>query len=118
MSALRAQLVTVRSGTHSEYQAKVHELERQRDYRLFVAKTFHDYELSNTKEEFEREKAAALQQYESKKAELKDCLLHELQDKRRAYDNYRNTVELGAAGTTIAHHAYLHYIRHSHSGFH
>ncbi len=73
-------------------------LAKERDHRLFVAEAFQEYELGVAREEYEREKQAAMSQFEAKRAELKECILHDLQEKRRAYDNYRQTVELGAAG--------------------
>ena len=101
LTLLCAQLRAVEEGTDPEYLSRILELERQREHRLFVAETFRDYELAMAQEDFEREKESAMQQYEAKKTELKECLLHDLQDKKRAYDNYRNTVELGAAGKTF-----------------
>ncbi len=98
LSMLRTQLAAIEASTDPEYMCRVAGLETQRDHRLFVAETFRDYELCVASEEYTREKSFASQQYESKKAELKDCLLHDLHDKKRAYDNYRSTVELGAAG--------------------
>ena len=33
-----------------------------------------------------------------KKVELKECLMHDQQDKKRAYENYRQTAELSTGG--------------------
>lgn len=101
LSLLCAQLRAVEEGTDSEYLSRIQELKRQRDHRLFVAETFRDYELAMARDEFAHEKESAMLQYEAKKTELKECLLHDLQDKKRAYDNYRNTVELGTSVDSI-----------------
>ena len=98
LAQLQSQLRAVDDGTDPEYLSRVREVERIRDNRLFVAEAFRDYELSVANEDYERERDASLQQYEAKKLELKEYLLHDLQDKKRAYDNYRNTVELSAPG--------------------
>ncbi len=98
LSVLRCQLGAIQNGCDDEYLSRVETLTKERNHRLFVAETFRDYELCIAREELEREKLAALNQFDSKRVELKDCLLHDLQEKRRAYDNYRHTVELGAAG--------------------
>ncbi len=101
LSMLRSQLAAIEASTDPEYLSRVAGLEAQRDHRLFVAETFRDYELCVAREQYQREKSFASQQYESKKCELKECLLHDLHDKKRAYDNYRTTVELGAAGKQV-----------------
>lgn len=67
--------------------------------RLFVAEVYKQYELEAAKEDYEREKALAMQQFEAKDIELKECLLNDLQDKRRAYDNYRHNMDLASGGT-------------------
>ena len=35
---------------------------------------------------------------QAKKLELKDCLIHDLQEKKRVYENYRHTAELSTGG--------------------
>lgn len=100
LSVLRCQLGAIQAGSDEEYLSRVTTLTKARDYRLFVAESFQEYELCVAREEYQREKQAALRQFEAKRAELKDCLLHDLQEKKRAYDNYRHTVELGAAGAS------------------
>ena len=40
---------------------------------------------------------------QGKKLELKECLVNELQDKKKAYENYRHTSELGAGGRQLHH---------------
>jgi len=69
-----------------------------RDKRLFVAEAFCQYELDCAEEEYERERALAVQELEGKKVELKECLMHDLQEKKRAYETYRHSMELGSGG--------------------
>ena len=64
--------------------------------RLFVAEVFKQYELDAAKEDYDKEKALATQQFELKGMELKECLLNDLQDKKRAYDNYRHSMDLSS----------------------
>lgn len=66
--------------------------------RVFIAEVYKQYELEAAHEDYEREKALAMQQYEAKELELKECLLNDLQDKRKAYDNYRHNLDLSSAG--------------------
>lgn len=104
LALLQSQLCAIEDGTDPEYLTRIREVDKMREHRLFVAETFRDYELAVTTADYNREKETALEQYEAKKLELKDYLLHDLQDKRRAYDNYRNTVELSNPGD---HHSYV-----------
>ena len=87
---LRSQLELLRNGSDPDYQLAVRELETVRDNRLFVADVFRQYELAAVEQEFEREKGLAVQQLEAKQQDLKECILQDLQDKRRAYDSYRH----------------------------
>ena len=72
-----------------------------RDKRLFVAEAFRQYELECAVDEYERERALALRELEEKKAELKEYLLHELQEKKKAYETYRHSMELGSGGVCV-----------------
>lgn len=96
LSSLRSQLEHLRDGSDPDYQQAVRELEAVRDNRLFVADVFRQYELAAVEQEFEREKAVAVQQLEAKEQDLKECLLQDLQDKRKAYDSYRHGVEVSS----------------------
>ena len=79
------------------------ELETIRDNRVFVADVFRQYEVAAVEQEFEREKAIAVQQLEAKRHELKECILQDLQDKRKAYDSYRHGVEVSSICKGIFH---------------
>ena len=85
-------------GTHPDYLAQVREIEEMREKRLFVAEVFKQYELQASDGEFEREQLLATQEFEGKRLELKDCLLHDLQEKRKAYETYRHSMELCSGG--------------------
>ena len=96
LHSLHSQLDHLRDGSDPDYQQAVRELEAVRDNRLFVADVFRQYELATVEQEFEREKAIAVQQLEAKQQDLKECLLQDLQDKRKAYDSYRHGVEVSS----------------------
>lgn len=86
----------MKDGTDPDYQRAVHELESMRDNRIFVAEVFRQYELAAVEQEFENEKTMAIQQFEVKQQDLKECLLQDLQDKRKAYESYRHGVEVSS----------------------
>jgi Sin3 histone deacetylase corepressor complex component SDS3 len=46
------------------------------------------------KEEYEREKSQAITECETKRAELKDNLLLDLHEKKKAFENLRSTMEI------------------------
>jgi Sin3 histone deacetylase corepressor complex component SDS3 len=98
LAALHAQLKQVEDGTDLDFLQEVARIKEERDKRLFVAESFRVYETQCVKEEFEREKTQAETEFEVKKVELKECLMHDQQDKKRAYENYRHTAELSTGG--------------------
>lgn len=86
-------------GTDPEYLKRVNELKELWKKREFVAEVFKQYELAAAREECEKEKSLATQQFEAKGLELKECLLNDLQDKRKAYDQCRHNMDLSSGGT-------------------
>ncbi len=98
LQRLQAQLKQLEEGSDPEYLKKVRDLKVMMDQRVFVAKVFRDYEKDMANEEFKREKSAAVQQFEAKGMELKECLLNDLHDKRKAYDQYRHNIDLSSSG--------------------
>lgn len=95
---LHAQIKLLEDGTDPEYIQRVKEMREMYEKRLFVAEVFKQYELEAAKEDYEREKALAMQHFEAKGLELKECLLNDLHDKKRAYDNYRHNMDLSSGG--------------------
>ena len=81
-----------------EYLKKAKELKTMMEQRVFVARVFRDYEMDMANEEFRREKDVAVQQFEAKGMELKECLLNDLHDKRKAYDQFRHNIDLSTSG--------------------
>ena len=98
---LRTQIKQLEDGSDPEYLRRVKELRELCERRVFVAEVFKQYELDETNEEFEREKTLAVQQFEAKGMELKECLLNDLQDKKKAYDSYRHSMDLASGGMKI-----------------
>lgn len=80
---------------------KVHDLKVMLEKRRFVAKVFREYELEAANEEYKREKTVAMEQFEAKGMELKECLLNDLHDKRKAYDQYRHSIDLAYGGNAV-----------------
>lgn len=93
---LQSQIKELEDGSDPEYCRRVKEMKEMYEKRLFVAEVFKQYELDAAKEDYDKEKALATQQFELKGMELKECLLNDLQDKKRAYDNYRHSMDLSS----------------------
>lgn len=100
---LHLQIKQLEDGTDPEYLRRVKEIRDLYEKRLFAAEVFKQYELDEASEEYEREKTLAVHQYETKGLELKECLLNDLQDKKKAYDNYRHNLDLASGGTYCVH---------------
>ena len=98
---LSAQIKQLEDGTDPEYCRRIEEFRELCEKRVFIAEVFKHYELDAAREDYEREKALAIQQFEAKGQELKECLLNDLQDKKRAYDNYRHNMDLSSGGRLI-----------------
>lgn len=96
---LHSQIKQLEEGTDPEYLQRVKEMREMYEKRSFVAEVFKQYELEAAGEEYDREKALARQQFEAKGLELKECLLNDLQDKRKAYENYRHNMDLASGGS-------------------
>ncbi len=77
------------------------EFRQMYETRLLIAEVFKHYELEAANEEYEREKSLAEQQFEAKGLELKECLLNDLQDKRKAYDQYRHNMDLSSGSMSL-----------------
>lgn len=92
------QLKQLEEKTDTEYLKKVKDLKTAMEKRMFVAKVFREYEIEMANEEYKREKAAAMQQFEAKGLELKECLLNDLHDKRKAYDQFKHSLDLSTGG--------------------
>ncbi len=96
---LRLRIKHLEGGSDPEYLRRVKELRDMYERRVFVAEVFKQYELDEANEEYEREKTLAVQKFEVKGLELKECLLNDLQDKKRAYDSYRHSMDLASGGS-------------------
>ena len=77
---------------------KVNKLNIMLERRLYTAQVIRQYELDVANETFKREKVVAIEQFEVKGVELKECLLNDLHDKRKAYDQCRLSIDLIANG--------------------
>lgn len=99
----QSQIKLLEDGTDPEYNRRVQELREICENRQFIAQVFRQYEMDAAKEDYEREKSLAMQQFEAKGLELKECLLSDLHDKKRAYDNYRYNMDLSSGGEYVSH---------------
>eukprot|EP00112_Aurelia_sp_Birch-Aquarium-sp1_P001506 Seg1161.5 transcript_id=Seg1161.5/GoldUCD/mRNA.D3Y31 product="Sin3 histone deacetylase corepressor complex component SDS3" protein_id=Seg1161.5/GoldUCD/D3Y31 len=91
---LKKQLEQLKDGMHPEYRTRLKHLEQQREDYIKMTEAFRDYERRETEKEYEREKRQAKQELERRKIDLKDTLLQDLLEKKKAIENEKATLEL------------------------
>ncbi|XP_011410137.1 PREDICTED: sin3 histone deacetylase corepressor complex component SDS3-like [Amphimedon queenslandica] len=94
IAILEEHLKQVNEGTFPEYVRRLQELKELRDKRIFMAEIFKEYELNAAKEEYDRERSQAILECETKRSDLKDNLLMELQEKKKTVENLRSSMEI------------------------
>ncbi|XP_065889685.1 sin3 histone deacetylase corepressor complex component SDS3-like [Dysidea avara] len=95
IKALKQQLVALEQGTHSQYLSELEQQATSKRHRIFIAECFKQYETLCAQSEYETECEAAQEEFKVKEAELKECLIADLLDKRRHAELEKNTMEVG-----------------------
>lgn len=93
---LKKQLGDLKNGIHPEYLKRVKKLELQYKERLRLNELYRDYMVQCVEKDYILEKNAAVKEYEEKKADLRDNLLTDFEDKRKAIEQERNSMELNS----------------------
>ncbi|RWS14889.1 sin3 histone deacetylase corepressor complex component SDS3-like isoform X2 [Dinothrombium tinctorium] len=94
LNNLRDQLMQLEEGTHPEFLRKIKKLEAIYQERLWLNEAFLAFETERIEKEYISEKKAAVREFENRKIELKENLILELEEKRKAIENERITLEL------------------------
>lgn len=104
LANLKKQLEEVRNGTHPELIRRLKQLERQYHERLRLNNYYRDYLIECVEKDYILEKNSAVKEYEEKKADLKENLLADFEDKKKMIENERTNMEIIESGemrTTI-----------------
>lgn len=96
LTNLKKQLEDLENRTHPEYLRRVKKLDYQRDERKRLNEIYKDYLIDCANRDYIYEKTAAAKEYEEKKADLKENLISDFDDKRKIIESERNSMELNA----------------------
>lgn len=99
LAVLKGLLEQLKNSTHPDYIKRVRRLEMQYNERLRVNKDFRDYAMECVEREFIIEKKAALKEYEEKRADLKENLISDFEEKRKSIEVDRYNMELTGDST-------------------
>lgn len=91
---LKQQLTDLKMGAHSELLKRIRKLDTQCKERIRLNEIYRDYLVSCVEKDYILEKNAAVKEYEEKKADLRDNLLTDFEDKRKAIENEHQIMEL------------------------
>ncbi|XP_018009736.1 sin3 histone deacetylase corepressor complex component SDS3 isoform X2 [Hyalella azteca] len=94
LEALKRQLAQLDEGTHPEYRKKMKKVDQIHKERLRMNEIWKEIEIEKAEKEHILEKQLALRDFEEKKAELKENLLLELEDKRKVIEQERFSLDL------------------------
>nr|XP_037287361.1 sin3 histone deacetylase corepressor complex component SDS3-like isoform X2 [Rhipicephalus microplus] len=94
LAMLKKQLTQLKEETHPEYLKRLRKIEQLYQERLFLNEVFQSHEVERVEREYTHEKKAAVREFEEKKIDLRESLIMDLEEKRRAIEAERSTVEL------------------------
>lgn len=94
LAGLKRQLDELKNASHPEYVRKVKKLEFQYKERLRLNEIYRDYLMECVERDYVLEKKASGKEYEEKKADLKENLLTDFEDKRKMIESERHSMEL------------------------
>uniref|UniRef100_A0A2M4BQ54 Putative sin3 histone deacetylase corepressor complex component sds3 isoform x2 n=1 Tax=Anopheles marajoara TaxID=58244 RepID=A0A2M4BQ54_9DIPT len=94
LASLKKQIQEVRCRSHPEYVRRVRRLQEELDDRLLLNECSRDYQISCAERDCILEKNAAVKEYEEKKAELKENLVNDLEDRKKMIELEFSTMEL------------------------
>ncbi|OWR47652.1 Sin3 histone deacetylase corepressor complex component SDS3 [Danaus plexippus plexippus] len=91
---LKKQLQQLEDNIHPELLRRVKRLEHQLHERLRLNRIYKDHMYDVVEREYIAEKKAAAKEFDEKKIELKENLLHDFEEKRKLIEGERNSMEL------------------------
>lgn len=94
LANLNKQLEELKNNTHPEYIRRLRKLDFQHKERLRVNEIYRDFSMECAERDFINEKRAALKEYEDKRTALRENIISDLEEKRKAVENERHAMEL------------------------
>lgn len=99
LANLKKQLEQLKNDLHPEYIRRYRKLECQYKERLRLNEVHREFSIECIERDFITEKKAALKEFEDKRADLKENLIAEFEEKRKMIENERHTMELTGDST-------------------
>lgn len=101
LASLKKQLQQLKDGTHAEYNRKVKRLEAHYKERLRLNIIYRDYLTECVERDYILDKKAAVKEFEEKKADLKENLVADMEEKRKLIESDRYSMELTGDSTEV-----------------
>lgn len=101
LASLKKQLQQLKDGIHSEYNRKVKRLEGQYKERLRLNIIHRDYLTECVERDYILDKKMAVKEFEEKKADLKENLVADMEEKRKLIESDRYSMELTGDSTEV-----------------
>lgn len=101
LAYFRKQLEELDHGVHPEFLRRVRKLEIQYNERLRLNEVYREYLVECVERDYIFEKRSAAKEFDEKKADLKDNLLTDFEDRRKQIETERQNMELISDSTEI-----------------
>ncbi|XP_055301297.1 sin3 histone deacetylase corepressor complex component SDS3 [Sitodiplosis mosellana] len=99
LSNLKKQLDQLKNDVHPEYIRRYRKLESQYKERLRLNEVHREFSIECIERDFITEKKAALKEFDDKRADLKENLIAEFEEKRKMIESERHSMELTGDST-------------------
>lgn len=101
LAYFRKQLDELDNGVHVEFMRRVRKLEVQYNERLRLNEVYREYLVECVERDYIFEKRSAAKEFDEKKADLKDNLLTDFEDRRKLIETERQSMELTSDSAEI-----------------
>lgn len=99
LANLKKQLEQLKNDCHPEYLRRYRKLELQLKERLRFNEIIRDFSIECVERDFINEKKAAVKEFDEKKADLKENLIADFEEKRKMVEAERHSMELTGDST-------------------
>lgn len=99
LANLKKQLDQLKNDIHPEYLRRFRKLELQFKERMRLNEVHRDFSIECAERDFINEKKAALKEFEEKRADLKENLIADFEEKRKIIEAERHSMELTGDST-------------------
>jgi hypothetical protein len=94
LNSLKKQLELLEDGVLDEYKIKINEIENECKDRLHIIQSCYETKKYEIESQYEMEYRNSVNEYQTKRKELKDNLRNEYEDKRKLVENEKNSLDI------------------------